>query len=564
MKDLKKLLAIVILVLIQSIHSQANVTLLNGNFYIGYTDIIFPGGFEPMIERVYNSKSPFKGMFGHGWGSRYDVYLTREPDGALVIHEYGSGADNRFVPEEDAAELVEKQIDAIIRSAEGYGTISSDAEASAMRSKLKSEPEFLDRMSKYYRAEELNHNATVFHSTKFGYQYITRTSAGYIRTFDTGRYEHFDQNGHLTRVSDPNNNFIKLSYDSDGKISRLVDNLGRLMIFTVNNRGLIEKIRGENKECIFRYNNQDELIYSKDSDGNVYEYGYSDDGYHNLTKISYRDGTTMEVAYHDRDKFQNVKSVKERDGSLTLYDYSFLPGSLKLELTAKKKDGSIEDKVTYEFFYKSTSVLGVYKRIKTRGSSREVIEMDDEGRIVSIVSDTKNVHYTHDDKGRVSKKETLEEIIEIAYDEKIGKMILATYRSKANQGKVTSNRFTYDLRGNLEGVETSAGKSVKLKVDDAGRVTEATFNDQRQIQFIFNEGDTFSTEILLTAGGRTRKIMIEYPPGGEPRKKGDPQDIKEIEAIQKELAELTELASEARKLNDECNVCTLDSIAATP
>src|SRR4051812_6430939 len=78
--------------------AHANVSLKNGNFFIGYTDIIYPGGFEPKIERVYNSKTPYNGIFGWGWGNEYEVYLTVSADGSVVVHEYGGGAENRFSP----------------------------------------------------------------------------------------------------------------------------------------------------------------------------------------------------------------------------------------------------------------------------------------------------------------------------------------------------------------------------------------------------------------------------------------------------------------------------------
>src|SRR3954471_5566197 len=78
--------------------ASANVSLKNGNFFVGYTDIIYPGGFEPKIERVYNSKTPFSGMFGWGWGNEYEVYLKVLADGSVLVHEYGGGAENRFSP----------------------------------------------------------------------------------------------------------------------------------------------------------------------------------------------------------------------------------------------------------------------------------------------------------------------------------------------------------------------------------------------------------------------------------------------------------------------------------
>src|SRR4051794_6245167 len=78
--------------------AEANVSLKNGNFFIGYGDLVYPGGFEPKIERVYNSKTGFKGIFGWGWGNEYEVHMNVSADGSVVVHEYGGGAENRFSP----------------------------------------------------------------------------------------------------------------------------------------------------------------------------------------------------------------------------------------------------------------------------------------------------------------------------------------------------------------------------------------------------------------------------------------------------------------------------------
>src|SRR3954470_8440205 len=87
-----------VMILAASPPAGANVSLKNGNFFIGYTDIIYPGGFEPKIDRVYNSKTPFRGNFGWGWGNEYEAFLRVSADGSVVLHEYGGGAENRFSP----------------------------------------------------------------------------------------------------------------------------------------------------------------------------------------------------------------------------------------------------------------------------------------------------------------------------------------------------------------------------------------------------------------------------------------------------------------------------------
>src|SRR4051812_4952035 len=103
----------ILMSLVHSESSSANVSLKNGNFFVGYTDIVYPGGFEPKIERVYNSKTPFKGIFGWGWGNEYEVFLTVSADGSAVIHEYGGGAENRFSPLAFKEEELGKAVEAI-------------------------------------------------------------------------------------------------------------------------------------------------------------------------------------------------------------------------------------------------------------------------------------------------------------------------------------------------------------------------------------------------------------------------------------------------------------------
>ena len=97
-----------------SLAAKANVSIRNGNFFMGYTDINYSGGMEPKIERVYNSKSSHNGIFGFGWGSDYEVHLKISADGAVIIYENGGGAQNRFVPPAFSKKDVDSGVDQII------------------------------------------------------------------------------------------------------------------------------------------------------------------------------------------------------------------------------------------------------------------------------------------------------------------------------------------------------------------------------------------------------------------------------------------------------------------
>ena len=167
-----------------------------------------------------------------------------------------------------------------------------------------------------------------------------------MRTFDNGKLEKFGEDGHLRRISDKNGNFIELTYGKDRHLSKLVDNFNRKMFFSFNNQGLLESIDGENgKKAIYKYNNLMELVSSKDVDGNAYTYGYGDskkgDGghRHNMVEISYSDKTTMVMEYYGRDKQESVKSVKDRDGTLTGYGYDTDPADQEPLLGGGQRQG---------------------------------------------------------------------------------------------------------------------------------------------------------------------------------------------------------------------------------
>ena len=91
------LLGIAIIVFAPTIF--AGVNLKNLNFYVSYTDMIIIDGSQDIdIERTYNSKSIYSGLFGFGWGSDYETYLAFSPDGRIIVHENGGGALTAFNP----------------------------------------------------------------------------------------------------------------------------------------------------------------------------------------------------------------------------------------------------------------------------------------------------------------------------------------------------------------------------------------------------------------------------------------------------------------------------------
>lgn len=502
--------------------AHANVSLRNGNFFMGYTDIIYPGGFEPKIDRVYNSKTSFKGMFGWGWGNEYEVQLKVVADGSVTVHEYGGGAENRFVsPKFNEAEL-NKAVDQLTNVARAAGVLSSPQALAQYKIKVKTDAAYRNDEWEKWRAqgkvaERKLPVGTQLVSNRFSFQYVTVREDGYVRTFDTGRNEFFTAQGKLRRIQDKNNNFINLEYGADGKLAKIIDNFNRKIFLTFNNRGLVEKIQGENnKTSTYSYNSFDELASSKDVDGNSYQYKYSPDRRHNMTEIAYGDKTSLQIAYWGRDKNENVKMVKDRDGAQTEYDYWSNPsdkGNTSVTVKVKGDNGKIVSSSKYEYFLKRKADGEEFtqRMVTDLDGDRTDTVYNESGLPLSIKKGSDLTTFAYDVKGRVLKKVTPVEITELSYDKGSGKVARVSRMSKSDKRSLGWSQFTYDSKGNLASAQNSQGKKVRLVYDMNGRVKTMVDQSNRALEFKYNE----NSKPIEIRDPKVGAITVSYANSGQ-------------------------------------------------
>lgn len=516
----------VILLAMTPFAATANVSLKNGNFFVAYTDIAYPGGYEPKIDRFYNSKTNYKGMFGWGWGNEYEVYLTVSADGSVVVHEYGGGAENRFSPASFNAQELEKAVEMISAAAQKLGTVGSAAQLDSYKKKLRSDANFRNEEWQKFRAQgkvearQLPVNSQLV-SNKFSYQKLTRVQGGYIRTFDNGKVEKFNDQGRLVKSADKNNNFIELAYNKEGRIEKLTDNFNRRMFFKYNTQGLVESIDGENsKHTEYKYNNMGELIYSKDVDGNAYTFKYDGERQHNMVEIGYSDKTTMAMTYYGRDKHMNIKTVKDRDNTVTHYGYETDRGDAGhywVTVDVKDKDGKAISSSKYEYFMKrkADGEEWMYKMLTViDGERTETTYNECCGLPLIIKQGKEETSFEYDTKGHVTKKITPTEVTELAYDDKVGKVTKVKRFSKLDPKQVLWSEFQYDPKGNLILAKNSDKKGVKLFYDNLGRIKTMVDQNQRVISFKYNEN---SKPVEIT-DPKLGTITVSYTNSGEIKK----------------------------------------------
>lgn len=511
---------------------SADVSLKNGNFFIGYTDAVYSGGFELKVERVYNSKTPFKGLFGWGWGMDYEVYLVPTGDGSVIVHEFGGGAENIFSPATPDPAMLDIVIQSITRAALRTRNLAA-ADTASFRKHLVSDPTFRnDEWIKYVKSGDVQPRrlapGTQLRSDRFSKQIVTRTATGYQRAFEDGRVELYDDLGHLVRVSDQNNNTLTLAYNPAGRLSSITDNLGRALRFSVNARGLVTSVRmDDGRTASYRYDASDNLVWTRDVDGNEYTHAY--DARHNMTQIGYQDHTTLRITYHPLSLHENVKSVKDRDGSLTTYDYTTVrsePQILRVSVatymprTAKAAGEKISAAVyEYHMFPADQYSAEQTERLVTiiDGDRKETVYNRCCGLPILIVAGSDTARFAYDGDGHVTYKESTSAIDSLSYSPTVAKVTRIVHIEKPSLSS-TWAEFSYDAKGNLVSAHNSDDQKVNLTYDDAGRI--ATLTDSTGvISFVYNK-DSKPTEIKHSSLG---SIFVTYNSRGEVEKTDSPQ-----------------------------------------
>ncbi|MDR3607408.1 MAG: DUF6531 domain-containing protein [Oligoflexia bacterium] len=512
--------------------AQAAVSLRNGNFYLSYTDFVYPGGFVPKIERIYNSKTNYSsGIFGPGWGFEYEAYLDVSADGSVVIHEYGGGAENRFGASSFNKAELDKAADLIVHAAKSMGIVSTPEQASEYSRHLKADATFRnEEWEKFRRSGKLQARqlpvGTKLQSNRFSYQYVTRTQNGYVRSFETGKTEYFNDAGKLVRIQDKNGNYISLSYNGQGKLDKLVDNFNRRMFFHFNTIGRIESVEGENNQkATYEYDKKGLLVRSKDTSGNVYAFKYDTSKMNiypvpNMTEVGYADGTNVKISYYGSDKDESVRSYKERDGTVSEYTYTKNPsdpGNITVAMAVKAADGKKISSSKYEYFlrHKADGEEWQYKLVATIDNDRtETTYNECCGLPLLINHNGEETSFQYDTKGHVVKKSTPNEVTELSYDPSAGKVSKVVRYSKNDPKRVIWSTFKYDAKGNLTQANNSDRKVVRLFYNRNGLINSMVDQDRRQIAFKYDENG-HPIEITDPALGT---ITVLYNNSGEIKK----------------------------------------------
>lgn len=495
---------------------KAGVNLKNGNFYISYNDCENPNSSGSLeVVRTYNSKAYERGWFGFGWGSDFETYLEVHPDG-VVVHENGTGALTRFTPEESNPGQVSDTVDQLVAVARRRGKAESPNEVKVFANRMRSNVEL--RIA-YYRSYSSAGwikpihlpSGTVLHSAVRGLQTIERVPEGYVRTFQSGKTERFDLSGRLIRVTDDKDGtFFEVDYDSAGHVAAISDFFGNHIRFTSNAEGLVTKLVDENGHTAeYEYRGLD-LIRSRDTVGNVFEYDY--DSNHNLTQITYDDETTFDIRYSSE---QFIEKIKYRNGDELHYTYGQDPEDPSNHYWTTVKSTGFNGRVRtnrYEYWIKTREDGANYtQRILTNinGLVTDTLYDDRLSLPIEISRGNKKTTFEYDSNGRLVRKQTPFQVIALKYHPVHAKFTEVTY-SDLDGKQVRSSTFEYSETGNLVRAETSKGQTIELSYDSKGHIRKVESNGE--ILLMTNNDVGKPVRIEMEGVG---SIDVEYDDFGE-------------------------------------------------
>jgi len=515
---MKRIFALLITLLPMSAWSI--VDMRNANYAESWLDITVPGtGFDLKVQRYYNSRSNFNGMFGFGWCSDFETALSITPEGNLKYQECGAGQEIKYSKgrgdDKETLETVEK----ILAHVRKTNRSASTQYLERLRSQLINNAEVRTRWAQQAGLEtpELK-KGTVYSADNLEVEKITWNGENFVRNLADGTQQKFDNNGRLVVLSDKNNNFIRLVW-RDGLLREVVDNNGRKLSFQ-HEKKRVSEIKGPSGlKAEYKYTGED-LTWMKNMWRNVYTFSYEN---HNLVRINFPDKTFKALTYDQKrdlvtsftDRAQNNVTCVEN------YTYEESKDDPKNHFwsTATKRCGKeVKNQARFEFWHKTLPNGEKYLHrvlTKTNAETLDVTYHPEFSRPISIRKNGSTTTFSYFPNGLVRERSTPN--LKLTYEyknqfNKVSKVTSEYFDDKLKPLRKRETTFQYDKKGNLSFAQNSDGQTVRLTYDSRGRIASITDQAKKEVQIKYDERSNKPAVITRPNVG---SIVVTYKENNE-------------------------------------------------
>lgn len=497
---------------------RAIVDMKNSNYAETWIDITVPGtGFDLRVQRYYNSRAVFNGMFGYGWCTDFESTLTPTPEGNLRYQECGAGQEIIYTRGKSDAKEVEETINKIIAYAKKTNRSATPESLEHLRGQLRDDAEARIRLGAQAEIKPPEVKEGVeYAADTLEVEKIVRKGDLYVRTVADGTTQKFNTNGKLVVMQDKNGNYLKLIWNGD-QLKEVIDNSARKLGFQHYPNKRVKDITGPGTlKATYTYQGED-LSKVVNMWENTYVFKYDDN--HNLTRVNYPDGTFKALTYNSQKDWVTSFTERVEKGGTSCtetytYDIDNEEPKNHFRANAIKKCGKeIKNQAQFEFWHKTRSDGGTYLfRVLTKSNTDllDITYHPDFGRPISIRKGTVTTTFSYYPNGLVREKSTQNTKLTFDYKNAMNKVSRVSAEFFDEKGKAIRKRetnFEYDDKGNLKFAKNSDGQTVRLTYDNRGRIKTIVDQAKKEVQITYDERSNKPSVITRPKVG---SIVVTY------------------------------------------------------
>ena len=334
-------------------------------------------------------------------------------------------------------------------------------------------------------------------------QTTTQTAAdGSVRTLTTTT--HYDAQGRVLSVTDPDGGVTQTEYDADGNVSATIDPLGHQTSFVYDNQNrLIETIYPDGTHTSIEYDADGNKTADIDEEGRETQYQYDADN--RLVKTIYPDGASTQTEY---DADGDVTAQIDQLGNRTTYTYDADGNQVAMtdalgdvtRYTYNAKDQQVA--VTDPLGHTTSSLFdsrGFLVETDYPDGTKTMQTLDNAGRVISSTDQLgQTTQYQYDADGRlISVIDALGDRTEYAYDEEADLI---------SQTDANGNTTTYEYNG-------LGQQTAEILPADPGQAPLESTTQYDADGNITSTTDFNGNTITYTYDARNRLIAKDYPDG---------------------------------------------------
>lgn len=497
----------------------AIVDMKTANYSQTWTDIDVPSSanqFKLKVDRSYNSRSLFDGIFGFGWCSDFETRLDITPEGNIRLVECGSGQETMYMPMEFNRKDIDKTIALIIPKLR-QGQSMDEKALKALQEDMVSNHKLRAKYASDFKIKVDPKEGMEYFANGREVEKFVFNKGVYTRTLASGTQMRFNSSGRMTHIYDNGGNFLRFEYDKD-LIREVVDNNGRKLSFKFYNNKKVKSISGPNGTTAeYKFKGLDDLNWVKNQWNNVYQYEYDDR--HNLTKVLYPDKTTIQIQYNQERDW--VVGFADRDKCQEEYKYEMSKAEPRMHYwsTVKKvcrKEVVNESK--HEFIHKKRADGEIYlsRVISTINSDvTDITYHEVFGRPISIRRNNETNTYEYYPNGQILSKANRLTKMTYKYDgksKKVSEVSTVVVNDKNKPVTTRKAQFQYDEKGNLIFASNSEGQRVRMTYDPKGRIKTITDQARKVVRIDYEE--RFGKPAVVSRPG-LGTIRVTYKSNGD-------------------------------------------------